>query len=138
MATSNSSRDDQGKLTLRLVLALLLLLHGFSKLKNGIAPITGMLEHAGMPGALAYLVYVGEVLAPLLILAGLYTRLAALIVAVNMVVALLLAHKDQLLSLSKTGGWALELQGFYLGSAIALALLGAGRYSIGGSQGRFN
>jgi putative oxidoreductase len=30
------------------------------------------------------------------------------------------------------------LQGMYLGSAVALALLGAGRYSIGGIGGRWN
>jgi putative oxidoreductase len=40
--------------------------------------------------------------------------------------------------MSKTGGWALELQGLYLVSALAVALLGAGRYSVGGSGGRWN
>ena len=34
------------------------------------------------------------------------------------------------------GGWALELQGMYFFAAIALALLGAGRYSIGGRAGK--
>jgi putative oxidoreductase len=40
--------------------------------------------------------------------------------------------------MSDTGGWALELQGMYLGAAIVLALLGAGRFSVGGTAGRFN
>lgn len=35
-------------------------------------------------------------------------------------------------------GWALEMQAMYLGGAVAVALLGAGRYSIGGLRGRFN
>ena len=132
------STDDQGKLLLRAALAILLLFHGFSKLAGGIGPITGMVEQAGLPGVVAYGVYVGEVIAPLLILAGLFTRAAALVVAVNMIVAVLLAHTSQFFTLNGTGGWALELQGMYFAGALAVALLGAGRYSIGGVTGRFN
>jgi putative oxidoreductase len=130
--------DDAGKMLLRAVLAILLLFHGFSKLAGGIGFITGMLEKAGLPGAFGYGVYVGEVVAPLLILVGVFTRPAALVVAINMVVALLLVHTGQFFSMSETGGWALELQGMYLGGALAVALLGAGRYSLGGAAGRYN
>lgn len=131
-------REDQGKLLLRVILSLMLLFHGVSKLIGGVAFITGMLEKTGLPGAFGYLVYVGEVIAPLLILFGLYTRVAALVVAINMVVALLLVHTGEFFSLNQTGGWALELQGMYLGGALAVALLGAGRYSVGGAAGRWN
>jgi putative oxidoreductase len=130
--------DDMGKLLLRAVLAILLLFHGFSKLKGGIAFIAGMLAKAGLPGALGYLVYIGEVVAPLLILVGLFTRPAALVVVINMIVALLLVHTAQFFTLNEQGGWALELQGMYLAGALAVALLGAGRYSIGGIDGRYN
>jgi putative oxidoreductase len=132
------STDDSGKLLLRAVLAILLLFHGFSKVSGGIDPIIGMVEKAGLPGVFGYLVYIGEVLAPLLILVGVFTRAAALVVAINMVVALLLAHTSQFFSINGTGGWALELQGMYLGAALSVALLGAGRYSLGGTGGRFN
>lgn len=140
MQTSSaySSHDDLGKLILRIVLAVLLLFHGLSKIADGIGGIEGMLEKAGLPGALGYLVYVGEVLAPLLILVGVFTRAAAAVVAINMVVAVLLAHTGEFFSLSDTGGWALELQGLYLGCAIALVFLGAGRHSLGGLAGRYN
>lgn len=132
------SHDDQGKLVLRVVLAVLLLFHGVSKLAGGIGFITGMLEKAGLPGVFGYLVYIGEVVAPLLILFGVFTRAAALVVAINMIVAVLLVHTKQFFTLSETGGWALELQGMYFGAAIAVALLGAGRHSIGGLTGRWN
>jgi putative oxidoreductase len=141
MENSNISlhaRDDQGKLVLRVVLAVLLLFHGVSKLIGGVGFITGMLEKAGLPGAFGYLVYIGEVVAPLMILFGVFTRPAALVVAVNMIVALLLVHTSQFFTLNETGGWALELQGMYLGGAIVVALLGAGRYSLGGTAGRWN
>jgi putative oxidoreductase len=132
------SRDDQGKLILRVILALLLLCHGVSKIIGGVGFITGMLEKAGLPGVFGYLVYIGEVVAPLMILFGVFTRAAALIVVINMIVALLLVHTSQFFTLNETGGWALELQGMYLVGAIVVALLGAGRYSIGGSTGRWN
>jgi putative oxidoreductase len=130
--------EDRGKLVLRLVLAILILFHGVSKLIGGVGFISGLLVKAGLPGALGYLVYIGEVVAPLLILVGVFTRAAALVVVVNMIVALLLVHTRQFFTLSDTGGWALELQGMYLGTAVAIALLGAGRYSLGGIRGRFN
>jgi putative oxidoreductase len=140
METTNRmpAAADAGRLVLRIVLAILLLFHGVSKVIGGVGFITGMVAKAGLPAGLGYLVYIGEVVAPALILIGLFTRIAALIVVVNMIVALLLVHTGQFFSLSDTGGWALELQGMYLGSAVALALLGAGRYSIGGAGGRWN
>jgi putative oxidoreductase len=73
-----------------------------------------------------------------MILFGVFTRAAALVVVINMIVALLLVHTKQFFTLNDTGGWALELQGLYLGAAVAVALLGAGRYSIGGLTGRWN
>jgi putative oxidoreductase len=133
-----TSRDDLGKLVLRAALAVMLLFHGVSKLIGGVGFIAGMLAKAGMPSAVAYLVYIGEVIAPILILAGIWTRAAALVVVINMLVALLLVHTSQFFSLSQTGGWALELQGFYLFSAVAVALFGAGRYSVGGIGGKWN
>src|SRR5690606_27553055 len=49
-----------------------------------------------------------------------------------------LVHMGEMFQLTKTGGWALELQGLFLFSALAVALLGAGRYSVGGIGGRWN
>jgi putative oxidoreductase len=137
-AALDTEREDLGRLVLRLALAVLLLFHGVSKLMGGVGFITGMLEKMGLPAGIGYLVYVGEVIAPLLILFGVWTRLAALIVAGNMIVAVLLVHTKEFFTMSQTGGWALELQGMYFFAAIALALLGAGRYSIGGRAGKWN
>lgn len=138
MANSGRGMDDVGKLILRVVLALLILFHGVSKVIGGIGPITGLVTKVGLPPSLGYLVFVGEVIAPLLMLFGVWTRLAALVVAINMTVAITLVHVPQIFTLNKTGGWALELQGMYLATALAIALLGAGRYSIGGTAGRWN
>jgi putative oxidoreductase len=130
--------QDVAKLLLRLILGLLILIHGISKIKGGPGFVLDIVEKAGLPEPFGYLVYVGEVLAPLLVIIGLWTRLAAIVIAINMIVALLLVHTGQFFQLAPEGGWALELQGLYLIVAVAVALLGAGRYSIGGSAGRWN
>ncbi|MGH8771393.1 MAG: DoxX family protein [Burkholderiales bacterium] len=122
--------DDVGKLILRVTLGVLILLHGISKLSNGVSGIEGMLQGIGLPAFLAFGAYVGEVLAPILVLAGFYARLGAGLIVVNMLFALLLAHSHELFTLGKQGGWALELQGFFLFTALALAFMGPGRYSI--------
>lgn len=130
--------DDTGKLVLRLALGILILLHGVAKLSSGVNGVGGMLASHGLPSALAYLVYIGEIVAPVLLIIGLYTRPAAWIIAINMVVALWLVHMKDLFVIEKSGGWALELQGMFLFGAIAVALLGAGRFSMGGSSGKYN
>lgn len=135
---NRSSNEDAGKLVLRLTLGLLILLHGVSKITGGIDFVTGALVKAGVPEGVGYLVYIGEVVAPLFVILGAWTRPAALVIAINMLVAVMLAHTGQLFSLAKTGGYALELQAMYLFTAVALALTGAGRFSIGGRYGPLN
>jgi len=135
---SPSTFDDLGKLVLRLALGILLLLHGVAKLLNGIGPIESMLVARGMPAFFAWAVYVGEVVAPLLLIFGMYTRLGGLLVLLNMVVAVLLVHTGHFFELGNSGGWRLELQGLYLFGGLAVMLLGAGRYGLGGKGGRWN
>ena len=122
--------DDIGKLLLRLTLGILMLLHGIAKLRYGVSGIEGMVQSHGLPGFLAYGVFIGEVIAPLLVMFGFYARIGGLIMAFNMVVAIALAHSTQLFDISKTGGWELELQGFFLFTAIVVALIGPGKFSV--------
>lgn len=121
---------DIGKLVLRLTLGVLILLHGITKLGGGIHGITNMVTSAGLPGWVAYGVYVGEVVAPLLVIAGWFSRIGGGLIAINMVFAVGLAHRASLFELGSTGGWALELQGMFLFTAVAIACLGPGRYSL--------
>lgn len=134
------SHDDGGKLVLRLALGLLVLFHGVSKLLGGpaLAFVLGVSAKAGLPSAFGYLVFIGEVVAPLLLILGLWTRVGGLILVINMIVAVALVHSGQLFGINSSGGYELELQAMYLFSAVAVALLGAGRYSLGGIDGRWN
>ncbi len=130
--------DDYGKLVLRLSVGVLMLMHGLHKMMNGISGITALVQANGWPAWLSYGVFLGEIIAPVLIILGFLTRAGALVLVFNMLVAVYLAHTHQLFHLTKTGGWLLELQGLYLFGAISIALLGAGRFSVGGLKGRFN
>lgn len=107
---------------LRVALALLMLFHGWFKLTHGIAGIEALVVKAGLPAFVAYGVFIGEIIAPLLLLVGLYVVPAALVVAINMVVALVLVHSNHFFSLNQSGGWTLELQAFFLITAIVVAL----------------
>ncbi|MEX8191646.1 DoxX family protein [Comamonas guangdongensis] len=107
---------------LRVTLAVLMLFHGWAKIRYGIGGIAHMIEAKGGPGWLAYAVYLGEVVAPLLLLVGLWVVPAALVIAINMLVAFLLVHTRQVLMLHSSGGWALELQLLLFVAALVVAM----------------
>lgn len=121
---------DLGKLIIRLTLGGLMLFHGVAKLFHGVGFIEGQLASLGIPAFFAYGVFIGELLAPLMVVLGYQTRIGALLIALNMLVAIALVHGHELMALGSNGGWALELQGFFLFTAIALMFLGPGRYKL--------
>ncbi len=121
---------DLGLLILRLSVGILMLLHGIAKLSHGAGMIEQMVEGAGLPSFIAYGVYVGEIIAPLFIIFGSGTRVAAAIFVFNMLVAVLLAHSGDIFSLNETGGWMLELQGLYFFGALVLVFTGGGKYAL--------
>lgn len=129
---------DIAKLLLRLILGLIILLHGLYKLLHGIGPVRSIVLEHDLPGMLAYLVLIGEVVGPLLILLGLYTRVGALLIAIDIGVAIALAHAHQWLHLASNGAWAIETEAMFFVTALVIALLGAGRFSLGTASGRWN
>ena len=124
------NEPDLAKLLLRLMLGGLMVFHGIAKLTYGIGFIEGMLVAKGLPAFLAWGVYVGELVAPVMLVIGLHVRVAALIVVVNMLVAVWLVHMGDLLALTEHGGYRLETQVFFLITALALVLLGGGKYGV--------
>jgi putative oxidoreductase len=129
-ALGSASLQDTGKLVLRLALGVLILLHGIAKVTGGIGFISDVVVKAGLPSFVAYGVYLGEVVAPVLVIAGWYSRIAAVVIAINILFAIGLVHAGELFTLGESGGWALELQGMFLFGAIAVALLGPGKFSV--------
>jgi putative oxidoreductase len=129
-------QDDLGKLILRLTVGALLVFHGVHKMLTGIAPIEALVVAHHLPAALAYGVYIGEIIAPVMVILGLFARIGAGLIAINMIAAVALAGLGSIAAFTPSGGYALELEAFYLFGALSIALLGAGRFAIAG--GRWN
>lgn len=124
------SHEDLGRLLLRLLVGGLMLFHGLHKLIGGIDGIAGMLVAKGLPGFIAYGVLIGEVLCPILIILGVLTRPAALVLAFTMVVAWLLVCIGKTVALDATGAWAIESIVYFFIAALVIVFIGAGRYSV--------
>jgi putative oxidoreductase len=124
MKTLNALFDHPrlGTILLRWTLALLMIFHGWAKVTGGVGGIEGMLVAKGLPGFLAYGVYIGELIAPVFLLIGLWVVPAALVIAINMAVAVALAHSTHFMDITASGGWRLELQAFFFMTALVVAL----------------
>jgi putative oxidoreductase len=124
--------DAVGRLILRLTVGGLMLFHGVAKLLNpgSVEFIGGQLTAIGLSPLIAYGVYLGEIVAPLMIIVGVLTRVGGLLLVVNMLFAVLLVHSGDMLSLTEHGGWRLELQGFYFFGGLALMFLGSGKLAV--------
>lgn len=89
-----------------------------------------MVTQSGLPEFLAYGVYFGEIVFPILIIIGLYTRISSIFFALTMVFAIFLAHSNEIFVLGKTGGPVIELALIYLLTSISIMFIGAGKYSL--------
>ncbi|MCG6218836.1 MULTISPECIES: DoxX family protein [Vibrio] len=123
-------KDDLGKLILRVSFGVMFLLHGIHKLYGGTEFIQGLLVNHGLPAFVAYGVYVGEVIVPILIILGVLTRVSSIIWIGTCVMVIWLMHADNLFTVNKVGAWAAEGIGVYLFAAIAILLLGPGKYAL--------
>jgi putative oxidoreductase len=123
--------DNNGKLILRVTLGFLILLHGIAKLRNGVDFIGDALAASGLPVIFKYGAYIGEVLAPVMLILGYYARIGAWLIAVNMLFAIGLVFWGEVFAIDpQTGGLAIEKEYVFFFCAIALGLMGPGRLAI--------
>jgi putative oxidoreductase len=130
---------DLGLLILRLWLGTLGVFHGAQKLfgafgGHGMAGFTEFLRSLGVPApsVSAYCAAGAEFFGGILIAMGLFTRLASMPFAINMVVAIAMVHNK---------GFALpdgfEFAATVLAGLLALILAGPGRFSADMAIGKF-
>lgn len=123
-------KPDAGKLVLRLSFSIMMLFHGVHKLVSGIGPIVGMVEAHGMPVFIAWGVYVGEVVIPILLILGILVRPAALVLCINMLFAWLVLDPALFFTTTKVGAWGLEEIAVYFFAGLVIALIGGGKYTL--------
>jgi putative oxidoreductase len=121
---------DTAKLYTRCYVAVLMLFHGTNKIIHGIIPIMGLLAKSGLPLWFAYGVYVGEIVAPLMLIAGIWSRIGAALIIVNLLFCIGLGHSDAFFKLSPVGGWVLEEDMLYIFPCLLIILIGGGRYVL--------
>ena len=122
---------DAALLILRVVLGVIMLYHGWPKLTDLGGTIDGF---AGMgvplPALGALFSTVAEVGGGLLLLLGVLTDVAGLLVAIDMLGAIIFVHAKNGFAVNEGGvEWPLAL----LAMGLAVALAGPGRFSVRGS-----
>ena len=125
-------------LILRLTLAVVMFPHGAQKTLgwfggSGFRGTMAYFTKSGFPPALAFVAVMAESLGPLGLAIGLFTRVAALSIAVVMLVAILTVHKQHGFFMNWFGaqeGEGVEYHLLALGLALALIVGGAGAWSI--------
>lgn len=121
---------DLAKLVLRVATGGLLLFHGIGKILHGIQFIIHSVQGVHLPEFVAYGVYIGEVVAPLLLIAGVWTRLASLAVIIDLAAAVALVAYHNVWMVQRSGAWGLEVEAFFLLDALAIFILGGGRLAV--------
>ena len=120
---------DLALLVLRLALAAVLLYHGIPKLMNFGATVSGFQAmNIPAPTLTAAFALLSEVVGGILILLGVAVDLAGILVVIDMLGAIFTVHGAAGFDFTK-GGW--EHPFIVLAMALALALAGPGRTSVG-------
>jgi putative oxidoreductase len=120
---------DVALLVLRLALAAVLLYHGLPKVMNFGATVGGFQGmHVPAPTLTAAFAVLAEVIGGILILMGVAVDIAGILVIIDMLGAIVTVHLPNGFDFTK-GGW--EHPFTVLVMALALALAGPGRYSVG-------
>ena len=123
-------KEDIAKLILRLTIGTLMLFHGIDKALHGVNFVEGMLTAHDLPAIVTYGVYLGEIVAPLMLIFGIFSTLGALMIIVNMIMAIMLVYSDSLFAVTQHGAWSIEVPMLYLMGSVVIILLGEGRYSL--------
>lgn len=122
--------DDLSKFFLRLGVGGMMLFHGIHTLLTGLDPIKAILSAHGLPDALAYAAYFGEIVGPLLVLLGMFARAGAALIALEIVALVALGGLTHLITVSPDGAYGLEVEALYLFGAVAIAVGGAGKWGL--------
>ena len=123
--------QDLGKFILRLGVGGLMIFHGIHKIIHGHDMIIDQLAAKGFPTWLWLGVPVGEIIAPILLIVGAFTRLSGVLIAFTMVMSMVLVKGGGSFALSATtGGLGAELNLLYLAGALAIAMIGPGSFRL--------
>lgn len=128
--TTKLANVDLGILILRLSVGSLMLFHGAAKVIHGHGAVKGILAEKGLPEFLWLGVPLTELVAPILLILGIFTRLSGLGIVLIMICTLFLAFGWNAFSIGEYGGLVAELNLLFLGGGLALLFTGGGKYTM--------
>ncbi|MBQ7270332.1 MAG: DoxX family protein [Campylobacter sp.] len=123
------SYTNFGLLVVRLALGVCLFMHGVAKIMNGISGVKSMLVAKNIPEFVAYGVYLGEIVAPVMIILGLFCRIGALLVLGLCGIILYAAYPD-LTAMNSHGGFTAEILYLYIGISLCILACGSGKFAV--------
>ena len=122
---------DLGILFVRLGLGICLFMRGFAKILHGVGGVKGILAKAGLPEIMAYSSYIGEVVALIMIILGIFSRIGTLLVIGTSLTIMYAYHGlGNLLDLASTGGFKAEILYLYIALLLCIIFNGSGKYAI--------
>lgn len=131
---STKTANDIVLLILRLVLGVIFIAHGYPKLfVFGVSGFAGFLSRLGVPipGFFAVVVILVEFVGGIILILGIFTRWAALLQAIEMLIAILLVKvKVGLIAPMDKPGVGAELDLALLAGALVLLVFGPGSISV--------
>ena len=116
---------DLGILFVRLGLGICLFMRGFAKILHGVGGVKGILAKAGLPEIMAYSSYIGEVVALIMIILGIFSRIGALLITGTSLTII-----GNLLELTHVGGFKAEILYLYIALLLCIIFNGSGKYAI--------
>ena len=123
-----SAAENNGLVLLRLAVGLMLLVAGVQKAFNldQLGEFSGAMAAINLPPQAVYVVFLFEIIAPLMVILGVLSRLAAGFIIVYMLIAIFAISFDNILILIPGRGHALEAEFIYLLASLAICCLGSG------------
>jgi putative oxidoreductase len=122
-----------GLAILRVVLGIAMLVHGWAKLSGGVDNVAGFF--GGMlgipaPGLMAWVVTIVELVGGILLVVGFLTQIAGLLIALDMLGAILFAYLLRGAPFIENGQISWEKEAVFAAAALCLALSGPGAWSV--------
>src|ERR687890_2835488 len=118
---------------LRVVLGIAMLVHGWSKLSGGVDNVAGFFGgQLGIPapGLMAWVVTIVELVGGILLIVGFLTQIAGILIALDMLGAILFAYLLRGSPFIENGAITWEKEAVFGAAALCISLAGPGAWSV--------
>jgi putative oxidoreductase len=121
-----------GLAILRVILGIAMALHGWSKLSGGVGGVAGFFGSLGIPapGLMAWVVTIVELVGGILLVVGFLTQIAGVLIALDMLGAILFAYLLRGAPFIENGAITWEKEAVFAAAALCIALAGPGAWSV--------